>query len=513
MSKSVLSVFCLVLMIGVGGTATAQYGGGGGGGGGGGSGGSGGSGGMPQAGAASSAYTVTKLVGDTAGAAAQVDSHLVNAWGLVAGPSTPWWTSDNGTNTSTLYDGTGAVIPLVVTVPGGPTGIVFNGGSGFVISNGASSGPATFIFASESGIISGWNQAVPPPPPATQALTGTDRSGAGAVYKGLAIASTPAGDQLYAADFHNARVDVFDSSFNLVSTPGGFVDKKIPRRYAPHGIQNINGAIFVTYARQDKAMMADVPGAGRGIVDMFDTSGNFMARVASKGALNAPWGLALAPSDFGDFSGDLLVGNFGNGMIHAYRQQSNGRWKLRGPLKGSNRKPLKIDGLWGLSFGNGGAAGPTNTLYFTAGPDRQSHGLFGSLELAATTTTTPGASTTSTTTSPGVGTTSTTILGTPAAHTVMVGQGGALTYTPAHLTINVGDTVRWVWASSGHSVVSGTDGNADNQFCSPSNTGCDNPPLSSKGTTFEHTFTQAGTFPYYCSVHFSLGMTGTITAQ
>jgi len=495
MSKRVLSVLCIVLLLGVVGAATAQYGGGGV------SGGSGGSGGMSHASAPSSPYTLTKRVGDMAGAAAQVDPHLVNAWGLVAGPSTPWWVSNNGTNSSTLYDGTGAVLPLVVTVPGAPTGIVFNGGSGFVISDGTNSGPATFIFATESGVISGWNHAVPPPA-ATQALTGIDRSGVGAIYKGLAIASTAAGDQLYATDFHNARVDVFDSSFNLVSTPGAFVDKKIPRRYAPFGIQNINGAIFVTYARQDRAKVNEVRGAGLGLVDMFDTSGNLMARIATRGALDAPWGLALAPSDFGTFSGDLLVGNFGNGMIHAYHQQSNGRWKLRSPLKGSNGKTLKIAGLWGLSFGNGGPAGPTNTLYFTAGPNGGSHGLFGSIQAAAgatTTTTTPGASTTTT---PGTHT-----------HTVMVGDGGALVYTPADLTINVGDTVRWMWGSSGHSVVSGTNGNADNQFCSPSNTGCDNPPLSSRGTTYEHTFTQAGTFPYYCSVHFSLGMTGTITVR
>ena len=498
MLKGVLSVLCSVLLLGVVGVATAQYGGGGG------STGSGGSGGMSHQAATSSPYTSTNLVGDMAGAAAQVDPHLVNAWGLVAGPSTPWWVSNNGTNSSTLYDGTGAVLALVVTVPGAPTGIVFNGGNGFVISNGTDSGPATFIFATESGIISGWNHAVPPPGPATQALTGIDRSGVGAIYKGLAIASTAAGDQLYATDFHNARVDVFDSSFNLLSTPGAFVDKKIPRRYAPFGIQNINGAIFVTYARQDKAKVNDVPGAGRGFVDMFDTSGNLMARVATKGALNAPWGLALAPSDFDTFSGDLLVGNFGNGWIHAYHQQPSGRWKFRGPLRGSNGKALKIGGLWGLSFGNGGAAGPTNTLYFTAGPSGGSHGLFGSIQPAAgatTTTTTPGARTTTTTT-PGTHT-----------HTVMVGDGGALVYTPADLTIHVGDTVRWMWGSSGHSVVSGTNGNTDNQFCSPSNTGCDNPPLSSRGTTYEHTFTQAGTFPYYCSVHFSLGMTGTITVQ
>src|SRR2546428_1014755 len=323
---------------------------------------------MSHRAATSSPDTSTTLVADVAGAAAQVDPHLVNAWGLVAGPSTPWWVSNNHTNSSTLYDGTGAVLPLVVTVPAAPTGIVFNDGSAFVISNGSSSGPAAFIFATESGLISGWNHAVPPPGPATQALTGIDRSGLGAVYKGLAIASTAAGDQLYAADFHNARVDVFDSSFNLVSTSGAFVDKKVPRRYAPFGIQNINGAIFVTYARQDRAKVNEVRGAGLGLVDVFDTSGNLMARIATRGALDAPWGLALAPSDFGTLSGDLLVGNFGNGMIHAYHLQSNGRWKLRSPLKGSNGKTLKIDGLWGLSFGNGGPAGPTNTLYFTAGP-------------------------------------------------------------------------------------------------------------------------------------------------
>ena len=266
MSRRVLSVLCILLLHGVVGTAAAQYGGGGG----------GGSGGMAHQASPSSPYTLTNLVGDVAGEAAQVDPHLVNAWGLVAGPSTPWWVADNVTSSSTLYAGTGAVVPLVVTVPGAPTGIVFNGGNGFVISNGTSSGPATFIFATESGIISGWNQAVPPPA-ATQALTGADRSGVGAIYKGLAIASTATGDQLYATDFHNARVDVFDSSFNLVSTPGGFVDKKIPHRYAPFGIQNINGALFVTYARQDKAKVNDVPGATHGIVDMFDTSGNLVA--------------------------------------------------------------------------------------------------------------------------------------------------------------------------------------------------------------------------------------------
>ena len=498
MLKRVLFVLGIVALLGIVSAATAQYGGGGG------SGGSTGSGGTSRQTATSGKYTSTKLVADTAGAAAQVDPHLVNPWGLVAGPATPWWVSNDGNNSSTLYDGTGAVLPLVVTVPGAPTGIVFNGGSGFVVSDGTDMGPATFIFATMSGVISGWNHAVPPPA-ATQALTGIDRSGVGAIYKGLAIASTATGDQLYATDFHNARVDVFDSTFNLVSTSGAFVDKKIPRRYAPFGIQNVNGAVFVTYARQDRAKVNEVRGAGLGFVDMFDTSGNFMARIATRGALDAPWGLALAPSDFGDFSGDLLVGNFGNGLIHAYHQQPNGRWKIRGAMTGSTGKPLKSDGLWALSFGNGGPAGPTNTLYFTAGSNGGSHGLFGSIQPAAvatTTTTTPGAGATTTTTNPGT-----------TMHTVMVGSGGALRFTPADLTIHVGDTVRWVWASSGHSVVSGTDGNADNQFCSPSNTACDNPPLSSTGATFQHTFTQAGTIPYYCSAHFSLGMTGTVTVR
>jgi len=375
MRKRVLSVLCIVLLYGLFGTATAQYGGGGGGG--------GGMGGMPHPTTPSTPFTVTNLVGDTGGAGAQVDPHLVNAWGLVAGPSTPWWVADATTSASTLYTGTGAVLPIVVTVPGAPTGIVFSSGSDFVVSDGSSSGPATFIFATQSGLISGWNQAVPPPAPSMKVLTGADRSGMGAIYKGLAIASTSAGDRLYATDFHNGRVDVFDGSFNVVDSPGAFVDKKIPRRFAPFGIQNINGAIVVTYAKQDPTKVNDVPGAGRGFVDMFDTGGNLMARVATKGALDAPWGLALAPSAFGTFGGDLLVGNFGNGIIHAYHQQSSRRWKLRGVLKGTQGAVLKIEELWGLSFGNGNAAGPTTTLYFTAGPSGGSHGLFGSIQPAA----------------------------------------------------------------------------------------------------------------------------------
>jgi uncharacterized protein (TIGR03118 family) len=314
-------------------------------------------------------FAVTNLVEDQAGAA-QVDPHLVNAWGLVAGPVTPWWVNNATTNTSTLYAGTGTVLPLVVTVPGAPTGIVFNGGSQFALA----SGPAAFLFATEAGILSGWNLSS-----GVTAETVADRSSVGAIYTGLAIATTPSGDQLYAADFHNARVDVFDGSFNLVSNTSAFVDKKIPKRFAPFNVQNLAGTLFVTYAKQDKAKRVDTPGAGLGFVDMFDTGGNLLGRVATKGALDAPWGLAMAPSAFGDVSGDLLVGNFGNGKINAYQRKSNGHWKPHGPLRIASGKPVRIDGLWGLSFGNDGPAGPSTSLYFTAGPSNGSHGIFGSI--------------------------------------------------------------------------------------------------------------------------------------
>ena len=222
-----------------------------------------------------------------------------------------------------------------------------------------------------------------------------------------------------------------------MTAPGGFVDKRIPRRYAPFGIQNINGALFVTYARQDQAKVNDVRGAGHGFVDMFDTSGNLVARIATRGALNAPWGLALAPSDFGDFSGDLLVGNFGNGMIHAYHQETNGRWKPQGPLRGSHRKVLKIDALWALAFGNGGPADrrtrSTSLPVLAASRTRSSEASRPTAAATTTTTTVPGASPTTTTTLGGGG-------GGTQTHTVMVGDGGALTFAPAELTIHVGDT-------------------------------------------------------------------------
>jgi uncharacterized protein (TIGR03118 family) len=332
---------------------------------------------VPMPAAVDNAYSVHALVSDVSGAAPTTDPNLVNAWGLTASSSSPWWVADNGTDKSTLYNGnTGAIVPLVVQVDGGPTGIVFNGSSGFVVQSGAASGPARFIFASEDGKIRGWNPAVPP---ATVAHVGADRSGVGANYKGLAIAQTAGGPLLYAADFHNARVDVFDGSWHVVGGPGAFIDPDLPAGYAPFGIQTIGGRVFVSYAKQDDEAADEVAGQGLGFVDVYDTAGNLLERVAQRGQLNAPWGLALAPESFGRFGGDLLVGNFGDGQINAYEELPNGRFEHRGELRGADGRPLAIDGLWALEFGNGAAAGPTDTLFFTAGPDEETHGLFGSI--------------------------------------------------------------------------------------------------------------------------------------
>jgi uncharacterized protein (TIGR03118 family) len=327
-----------------------------------------------------SAYTVTNLVSDQVGAAASVDPDLVNAWGLAAGPSTFWWVADNGTDVSTLYDGDGTKVPLTVQVPGAPTGLVFNGGSDFVINDGTDEGAAVFLFATESGTILGWNPAVPSSSVfSNQAFVAVDRSDEDAIYKGLAIASTDEGDFLYATDFHNARVDMFDGDFNLVTPSGAFVDPTIPAGFAPFGIQTIDGVLFVTYAEQDADAEDDVAGAGLGFVDRFSTNGEFLGRVASGGPLDAPWGLASAPASFGRFGGDLLVGNFGDGTINAYHRRPNGTYKFRGRLEQAGTV-ITIDGLWALQFGNGDLAGPTDTLFFTAGPDDESPGLFGKIE-------------------------------------------------------------------------------------------------------------------------------------
>ncbi len=314
------------------------------------------------------------------------DTHVVNAWGLASSPSSPWWIANNHTDSSTLFNASTDVIPpLVVSIPGGaPTGLVFNNsGGGFVVTKDGASGSAVFIFSSEAGIISGWSPGVPPPAPSTEAQVGV--TVADAIYKGLAIAGTGAAARLYATNFHAGTVDVFDNSFALLSlAPGAFVDSNLPGGFAPFGIQNIGGTLYVTYAMQDEDKEDDVAGPGLGYVDAYDTEGNLLRRVVSAGELNAPWGLALAPDAFG-FGGKLLIGNFGDGRIHAYDlgpTGSTGEAEHVGLLHSAKGPPIEIDGLWALQFGNDAGAGSKNTLFFTAGPFDEEHGLFGSLEPA-----------------------------------------------------------------------------------------------------------------------------------
>jgi uncharacterized protein (TIGR03118 family) len=321
-------------------------------------------------------YTVTPLVSDQPGVAPVTDPNLVNAWGLTSGPTTPWWVADNGTDKSTLYRGSDGArfppppaTPLVVNVHNHPTGTVFNPTTEFVLPNG---GKALFLFDTEEGKVLGWNQAL-----GNDSVVVADL-GDGAIYKGLAIADTAAGPRLYAADFHNAKVDVFDGSFGLVPD-SGFVDPALPGGYAPFGIQTIGDRVFVSYAKQDADAEDEVAGQGAGFVDVYDTAGNLLSRVAQHGQLNAPWGLALAPNTFGRFAGDLLVGNFGDGEINAYAELGNGQFEHRGELRGANGNSLSIDGLWALEFGKAGNNGPAGTLFFTAGPEDETHGLFGQI--------------------------------------------------------------------------------------------------------------------------------------
>jgi uncharacterized protein (TIGR03118 family) len=315
---------------------------------------------------AENSYTVHELQTN------ETDPNLVNGWGITASSTSPWWVSNNGTSTSTLYDGTGAPRPLVVTIPGHPTGTVFNGSSDFQVKVDDVTGlrPSRFLFATDDGHIAGWNGV------GTAAIDAAATPDA--VYLGLAIANSGGNNYLYAANFAGARVDVFNGTFGTASLSGHFVDPGLPDGYAPFGIQTIGGRIYVAYAKQNEDGDEEVAGEGFGYVDVFDTQGNFIERVASAGELNAPWGLALAPSTFGKFGGDLLVGNFGDGRIHAFTPTDSG-WEEHGVLKGTDHRPISIDGLWGIGFGNGAASGPTSTLYFAAGPEDETEGLFGSI--------------------------------------------------------------------------------------------------------------------------------------
>jgi uncharacterized protein (TIGR03118 family) len=322
------------------------------------------------------AYQVRNLVSDVPGRAEHTDPNLVNAWGIAFNPFGFVWVTDNGTGLSTLYDGNGVAQSLVVSIPGGkPTGIVYNGSNEFVVTKGGVSGPARFIFASEAGIISAWAPNVDP----THAIVVADNSSAEAIYKGLALGSDGTRFLLYATDFHNRRIDVFDSKWHPTTVPGGFADPSVPGRYGPFGIQNLNGGIYVTYARQDSEREDDVPGRGEGLVNVFSGSGSLVRRIAKGGPLNAPWGLALAPPDFGVFANLLLIGNFGDGVINAFDQ---GRGRFVGALSTADRKPIVIPGLWAIAFGNGILSQPTSTLFFAAGPDDEEHGLYGRIDVS-----------------------------------------------------------------------------------------------------------------------------------
>ena len=332
------------------------------------------------------------LVSDGFVPAANIDPNLINPWGISFGPTTPFWVSDNGTGLAALYTAAGkpvsplmppSVNTVIIAPPGGttgtaaPTGQVFNtgGANDFVLSDGAR---ATFLFATEDGTISGWPNTTRPP----ETILAVDNSagGAGAVYKGLAIAGTATGTRLYAANFRSGNVEVYDGKFNLLTTitdpnpppvpPGG-------QGWAPFNVQNDgNGHLLINYAVQDAAKHDDVAGAGNGFVDEYDIASGKLTRLITGGVLNSPWGLDVAPAKFPEFAGDLLVGNFGDGEIHAFDPTTGA---LLGALTDSNGQPFAIGDLWALVNGNNGPGSNPNAVYFSAGLLDEMHGLFGEL--------------------------------------------------------------------------------------------------------------------------------------
>ncbi len=336
-----------------------------------------------------SGFVVTNLVSDGSVSASSTDTTLVNAWGLAASPTGPMWVANNGTQTSTTYDGNGTTAAATVTLPQGsngdpdPTGIVYNAGSGFMVTENSVSGASVFIFDGEGGTIMGWSPTVD----ATSAVIAYDDGAGGAVYKGLALASNGGADFLFASDFHNNKIDVFDRGFAKVDTTGKFIDPGLPAGYAPFGIQAIGGKLYVTYAQQKAPDNHDeMDGAGLGYVDVYDTDGTFITELVAGGKLNAPWGLAIAPAGFGSFGGDLLVGNFGDGTFNAYDPVTG---SYQGTLKNPSGNAIAIPGLWGISFGNGASNQPTTSLFFAAGINDEANGLYGRIDPPASGTSPP----------------------------------------------------------------------------------------------------------------------------
>jgi uncharacterized protein (TIGR03118 family) len=334
---------------------------------------------MSAVGQTGAEYRQTNLISDIAGVARITDPNLVNPWGQAASPTSPLWVADNGADVSTLYRGgvngtIPQIVPLTVNIPGGaPTGVVFNSTSDFVVNTAAGSAAANFIFDSEAGVLSAWSNTV------SGTNADVEFSNKHFVYKGLALASNKGESLLYAANFSKARIDVFDGHFRRVKLPHAFKDAQIPDGFAPFDVQMLGQNLYVSYAKQDAARHDDVAGPGNGFVDVYDTSGKLLTRLISHGDLNSPWGLAIAPASFGAFGGDLLVGNFGDGAIHAYDPATGAE---KGQLTNTDGNPILINGLWALRFGNGTFASP-NTLVFTAGIGDESHGLLGEIDPAA----------------------------------------------------------------------------------------------------------------------------------
>jgi uncharacterized protein (TIGR03118 family) len=335
-------------------------------------------------------FTQTNLVSDGFVPAQQMDPNLINPWGVSYSPTSPFWISDNNSGLASVYSLTGGTLTInahaPVTIapsapgagPAAPTGQVFNAfqaSGAFTLQDGA---PANFLFATEDGTISGWNSAagnesIIAVNESQNPADGSEALGLGAAYKGLAIAQTDDGPALYAANFRHGTVDMFDQNFDQVKS---FTDRNLPSGYAPFNVQVLGNKLFVTFALQNDTKHDDVAGAGNGFVDEFDLEGHLLHRVASGGPLDSPWGLAIAPSSFGSFAGDLLVGNFGDGTIDAFDPKHG---TFEGQLLGGDGKPIVIPDLWELIPGNGAAAGNANAIYFTAGVKNEAHGLFGSL--------------------------------------------------------------------------------------------------------------------------------------
>ena len=317
---------------------------------------------------AATIYEQVNLVSDISGLAAVTDPNLKNPWGMSFTATSPFWVSDAGTNVATLYNGAGAITSLVVSIPGAvPTGQVANPTTGFTLTPG---NPARFIFAAIDGSISGWNPTVN----ATNAIVKVLAS-ANNVYTGLALANDGVITFLYAANFKTARIDVYDSNFALTTLGGNFTDPTLPAGYAPFNIEVVGDNLYVQYAKVS-VTGEDDPGPGNGFVSVFDTNGNFMRRLISRGSLNSPWGVALAPAGFGDFSNDLLVGNFGDGRINAFNPTTGA---FLGLLSDSSGNPIEIDGLRSLKVRPTGPSVDPNRVYFTAGINDEANGLFGAL--------------------------------------------------------------------------------------------------------------------------------------